>query len=134
MNNHFADIGKRLAHYLTIKGITQSKLARLTSTSASQVFNMLNGTKYGVDKLLDVFVALPVLNPEWLLFGHGEMEKNQGEEKLALTQIVPKPDEVITGGTTKNLQELLNICRAEKEGLVRIIELKDEMIAMLKKA
>lgn len=134
MNNHFADIGKRLAQYLTTKGITQSKLARLTSTSASQVFNMLNGTKYGVDKLLAVFEALPGLNPEWLLFGRGAMEKIQPEEKLALAQTSASPDEANTNGVTEKLQELLNICRAEKEGLVRIIELKDEMIDMLKKA
>jgi transcriptional regulator with XRE-family HTH domain len=146
MNEHFAEIGKRLSQYLAHKGLSQSKLARLTSTSGSQVFNMLNGTKYGVDKLLSIFRALPELNPEWLLFGHGEVEKLSNYNENGLGNYSPgeagfflKNDSDSNGsahGTEDvelvELQAMLELCRAEKEGLEKIVELKNEMIEVLK--
>lgn len=146
MNEHFADIGKRLSQYLTHKGLSQSKLARLTSTSGSQVFNMLNGTRYGVDKLLSIFRALPELNPEWLLFGHGEMEKLNNDNDNNLNNYSPvqgknflNKDLTSNKSASENddaeledLQAMLELCRAEKDGLKKILELKDEMIEVLK--
>lgn len=146
MNEHFAEIGKRLSQYLAHKGLSQSKLARLTSTSGSQVFNMLNGTKYGVDKLLSIFRALPELNPEWLLFGHGDMEKLSNDNENFLNNNSNNEDGNFSntdftrnGSSPENedaeldeLQAMLELCRAEKDGLEKILELKDEMIEVLK--
>ena len=146
MNEHFAEIGKRLSQYLAHKGLSQSKLARLTSTSGSQVFNMLNGTKYGVDKLLSIFRALPELNPEWLLFGHGEMEKLSNDNENSLTHVPSKAvGDFLKTDFSHNgsapvkedteldeLQAMLELCKAEKDGLKKILELKDEMIEVLK--
>jgi transcriptional regulator with XRE-family HTH domain len=146
MNEHFAEIGKRLSQYLTHKGLSQSKLARLSSTSGSQVFNMLNGTRYGVDKLLSVFRALPELNPEWLLFGHGDMEKNSNnvENDLRTAADLPVKDYLEKGNTMEGnfaeneeaeleeIHAMLQLCQAEKDGLKKILELKDELIEVLK--
>jgi transcriptional regulator with XRE-family HTH domain len=75
------DVGKRIESYMKLKGIGINQLGRLTNTSGSQVLNMINGKKYGLDKIYILLKVLPDLNYSWLLFGEGEMLKGQLKER-----------------------------------------------------
>jgi len=75
--NDLEQIGKRLGEFLTFKQIGINELGRQMGTSGSQVFNIMNGKKYGTDKLLAVLNLFPELNIDWLLKGEGKMLKEE---------------------------------------------------------
>lgn len=62
-------IGKRLAEYMGKEKIGLNELGRLSGTSGAQIHNIIKGKKYGVDKILNIFRAIPALDRNWLLFG-----------------------------------------------------------------
>lgn len=57
-----------------------NELARRANTSAAQIFNIVNGKKFGTDKMLLIINALPDINPMWLIFGSGNMKSVEVEE------------------------------------------------------
>lgn len=109
-------LGKRLKLYLTKKGIGVNEAGRIMETSGSQVNNILNGKKFGTDKLLIIFDKFDDLNPIWLITGEGEMLKNpstSSENKIfssTVGNILLESSNVIN---TK--LSLLRICSALKE-------------------
>jgi transcriptional regulator with XRE-family HTH domain len=91
--NDLSIIGGRLREYLRFKKVTINELARLTNTGAGQIHNIIKGKKYGIDKMLNIFIVLPKLNIYWLINGEGVMElddkgsKSFKETSFSLKQI-----------------------------------------------
>jgi len=73
--NNLVEIGKRLKEFLDYKKMKVNELGRMSDTSGTQIYNIVKGKKYGVDKFISVVNALPDLNIYWLLFGDGHMLK-----------------------------------------------------------
>jgi len=66
-------LGQNFKQYLDYKGLSLNKVSHALNMSPSQVFNIVNGKKFGSDKLLEIINHFQDLNPNWLLTGEGEM-------------------------------------------------------------
>ena len=65
---------KRIKQYIDYKGITNQNFEKLIGFSNGAFASQLkNNRTIGVDKLENILIAFPELNPEWLLTGNGEM-------------------------------------------------------------
>ena len=69
---------KRIKQYIDYKGITNQNFEKLIGFSNGAFASQLkNNRTIGVDKLENILIAFPELNPEWLLTGNGEMIKTK---------------------------------------------------------
>ncbi|MBO9698693.1 MAG: hypothetical protein J7604_00720 [Sporocytophaga sp.] len=69
-------VGKRLKQFLDTKRMKINELGKASDTAGTQIYNIIKGKKYGVDKFISVVREVPDLNLYWLLFEEGEMYKN----------------------------------------------------------
>jgi len=81
-------VGKRLKQFLDTKRMKINELGKASDTAGTQIYNIIKGKKYGVDKFISVVREVPDLNLYWLLFEEGEMYKN---DKVA-SDIKEKPE------------------------------------------
>jgi hypothetical protein len=72
-------VGKRLKQFLDTKRMKINELGKASDTAGTQIYNIIKGKKYGVDKFISVVREVPDLNLYWLLFEEGEMYKNEKE-------------------------------------------------------
>ncbi len=93
-------IGKRLRKYLKIKNIGINEIGRLSGTSGGQISFMLQGRRYSIKRLLNIFACCSDLNSDWLLFGKGDMIQavSSGKEK--------EPDEAKKYRQTRHIDSL----------------------------
>ena len=72
---------KRIKQYIDYKGITNQNFEKQVGFSNGAFASQLkNNRTIGVDKLENILIAFPELNPEWLLTGNGEMIKTKSKE------------------------------------------------------
>ncbi|WP_028979009.1 hypothetical protein [Sporocytophaga myxococcoides] len=81
-------VGKRLKQFLDTKRMKINELGKASDTAGTQIYNIIKGKKYGVDKFISVVREVPDLNLYWLLFEEGEMYKNDN----AVSDIREKPE------------------------------------------
>ena len=86
--NELIKVGERIDSYLKLKGIGINQLGRLTKTSGTQIVNIIQGKKFGLDKIYLLLEVLPDLSPNWLLFGEGEMLKESDVKVTALDKVI----------------------------------------------
>jgi len=116
-------IGERLRTFLEAERMRPNTLARQSGNSSTQIYNILNGRKYGTDKLVQILEALPTLNMIWLISGEGSMYLNQVEANSgAATDINALP-----------LQEKIKHLEKEVENLQSMIKIQDLTIQAFKK-
>lgn len=77
-------IGTRLGFYMRIKGLDYFTLGEKTGTSAVLISNIISGKNYSMDELLMVLNKLPNLNAHWVIYGEGNIFK---EENIALSSL-----------------------------------------------
>lgn len=77
-------IGARLSFYMKIKGLDIFTLGEQTNTSAVLISNIISGKNYCMDDLLAVLNKLPKLNPHWVIYGEGNIFR---EENIALSSL-----------------------------------------------
>jgi transcriptional regulator with XRE-family HTH domain len=125
-------IGERLRLFLENEKIRPNTLARLSENSSTQIYNILNGRKYGTDKLLQIINALPTINIVWLLFGEGAMHTNQTNKN---TQSSSEDSARIAGleKQIENLQALVNLQEITVHAYKRSAELAEASVADLKR-
>jgi hypothetical protein len=99
------------------------------------------------ETLQKIALKFPRVNMEWLVTGRGEPLRPFGAEQLkfnpSFANIKPCPKAFVSAFVGKNnipvsikKKQILNqlkVCIAEKENLEKIIVIKDEMIAILRK-
>ena len=74
---------KRIKQYIDYKGITNQNFEKLIGFSNGAFASQLkNNRTIGVDKLENILIAFPELNPEWLLTGNGEMIKTKSKKNV----------------------------------------------------
>ena len=81
MAANLEQIGTRLRFYMKIKGMDIFALGDFTNTSAILISNIIAGKNYSMDELLTVLNNIPNLNPHWVIYGEGNIFK---EEKSSL--------------------------------------------------
>ncbi len=81
-------VGKRLKQFLDTKRMKINELGKASDTAGTQIYNIIKGKKYGVDKFISVVREVPDLNLYWLLFEEGEMYKNDN----VVSDIREKPE------------------------------------------
>jgi uncharacterized coiled-coil protein SlyX len=68
------DISDRIKAFILYKGISNNQFGRDINCSSAQVAQMITHKKnFGMDKLLKIISAYPILSPDWLLTGKGNM-------------------------------------------------------------
>lgn len=76
---------KRIKQYIDYKGITNQNFEKQIGFSNGAFASQLkNNRTIGVDKLENILIAFPELNPEWLLTGNGEMIKTKSKENVPI--------------------------------------------------
>ena len=76
---------KRIKQYIDYKGITNQNFEKQIGFSNGAFASQLkNNRTIGVDKLENILIAFPELNPEWLLTGNGEMLKTKSKENVPI--------------------------------------------------
>ena len=74
---------KRIKQYIDYKGITNQNFEKQVGFSNGAFASQLkNNRTIGVDKLENILIAFPELNPEWLLTGNGEMIKTKSKKNV----------------------------------------------------
>lgn len=74
---------KRIKQYIDYKGITNQNFEKQIGFSNGAFASQLkNNRTIGVDKLENILIAFPELNPEWLLTGNGEVIKTKSKENV----------------------------------------------------
>ena len=80
---------KRIKQYIDYKGITNQNFEKQIGFSNGAFASQLkNNRTIGVDKLENILIAFPELNPEWLLTGNGEMIKTKSKENVPINIII----------------------------------------------
>jgi hypothetical protein len=102
--NNLVEIGQRLKEFLDYKKMKVNELGRMSDTSGTQIYNIVKGKKYGVDKFISVVSVLPELNIYWLLFGEGQMLK----ENLPRFNNTPSDESELLMKELENLKVLIN--------------------------
>jgi len=86
--NELIKVGERIDSYLKLKGIGINQLGRLTKTSGTQIVNIIQGKKFGLDKIYLLLEVLPDLSPNWLLFGEGDMLRESDSKMTVLDKVM----------------------------------------------
>ena len=68
-NAELKAIGDRLWEYMKSKNLGLNKLGRMSNTSGAQIHNIINGKKYGIDKMLNISAACPDMDLYYVLTG-----------------------------------------------------------------
>jgi hypothetical protein len=77
MAANLEQIGTRLRFYMKIKGMDIFALGEFTNTSAILISNIIAGKNYCMDDLLAVLNNIPNLNPHWVIYGEGNIFKDE---------------------------------------------------------
>ncbi len=72
---HEGSIYDRLKELIAYSGLSQNKFAKKTSIDSGLMSNMLSGSRFGIDKLIQILNAFPEISSEWLLRGEGSMQR-----------------------------------------------------------
>lgn len=111
MAANLEQIGTRLRFCMKIKGMDIFALGEFTNTSAILISNIIAGKNYSMDELLAVLKNIPNLNPHWVIYGEGNIfkdenaplhadganasiNKNRAKHLLEMQQLLEKLDEI----------------------------------------
>lgn len=103
----------RLSIYLSIKHITQARLATITGVSKSTISHFLNGHPITSDNLQRIIQSCKDLSLEWLFFGVGTMLKGDNYDNDFQTQIAEK-DRIISARDETISKKDATICRMQE--------------------
>lgn len=103
----------RLSIYLSVKHITQTRLATITGVSKSTLSHFLTGRPITSDKLLRIIQTCEDISLEWLFFGVGTMIKGDNDGAYLQTQISEK-DRIISARDETILKKDAMITRLQE--------------------
>lgn len=85
---------QRIKEYIDYKGVTNQKFEKEIGFSNGAFASQLkNNRTIGVDKLENILIKYPEINPEWLLTGNGSMIKGAKGYEIDTTLHIPKISE-----------------------------------------
>ena len=126
-------IGERLRLFLENEKIRPNTLARLSENSSTQIYNILNGRKYGTDKLLQIIHALPTINIVWLLCGEGSMHRQSTVEPQINLKTEDSVQIAHLEKQVESLQAMVNLQNVTVHAYKRSAELAEAYLADLKR-
>ncbi len=129
---NLTSIGERLRLFLEAERMRPNTLARKSGNSSTQIYNILNGRKYGTDKLLQIIEALPTINIYWLLLGEGNMYATQSD--TAMESVVVDEDKVSAlEKEVENLKSMIKLQEMTIHAYRRTSELAESSLDDLKR-
>lgn len=127
LKQNLTTVQQRLRYFISTQGITDREFCKRVGLSPAYVSSMRKSVSPSVmSKISELY---PLLNPQWLLAGIGEMQLEKREENVGQSQsLLP----------SQMLERLLDDARNEKarlmaanERLTSIIESQQETLAEL---
>jgi len=119
----------RLKQFIDYKEISNNKFAEKIGVSSAQMSHMINGSKFGIDKLLTIISTFPEINSQWLLTGEGKMLK--AESKLEGVVEKPPPESIVS---VEYLEKIIKEQKKEISDLNKEIgRLEGEVNALINK-
>ncbi len=97
----------RLKKLITHSGLSQNKFAKKTGIDSGLMSNMLNGSRFGIDKLIQILNSFPEISSEWLLRGDGEILINTDAENYT-AKINNLERQIKNQDKGKTIEKLLN--------------------------
>ena len=127
LKQNLTTVQQRLRYFISTLGITDREFCKRVGLSPAYVSSMRKSVSPSVmSKISELY---PLLNPQWLLAGIGEMQLEKREEKVEQSQSLL---------SSQMLERLLEDARNEKarlmaanERLTSIIESQQETLAEL---
>jgi hypothetical protein len=77
MATNLDQIGSRFRFYMKMKSQSIYEIGTLTNTSAVLISNIIAGKNYTMDELLKVLAGLKDLNAHWIIYGEGNIFKQE---------------------------------------------------------
>jgi hypothetical protein len=71
MEKQLKDVGARFKKYLDHKKITINQMGKMSDNEGTQIYNIINGKKYGIDKFIKLIKQTSDLDLYWLLWNEG---------------------------------------------------------------
>jgi len=132
MAANLEQIGTRLRFYMKMKGMDIFALGEFTNTSAILISNIIAGKNYCMDDLLEVLKNIPKLNPHWVIYGEGNIFK---DEQAPLNN----NGEAMSKNRLRHLQEMqqllekLDEIEKSKKDKSQIVDLRARITELTKK-
>lgn len=114
-------VKQRLITFIRYKGLSQAKFEKSIGASNGFVNNISKGI--GAEKLQRILNEFPELNSAWLLYGEGEMLKEDQFANPAVRKTADLLDKLIASmeATIESQKQVIETQRAEIERLQRAL-------------
>lgn len=132
MAANLEQIGTRLRFYMKMKGMDIFALGEFTNTSAILISNIIAGKNYCMDDLLAVLKNIPNLNSHWVIYGEGNIFKDEQAP-------VGLDGEAMNKNRLKHLQEMqhllekLDEIEKQKKNKSQVADLRARITELTKK-
>ncbi|PSR53983.1 hypothetical protein AHMF7605_10860 [Adhaeribacter arboris] len=125
-------IGTRLSFYMRIKGLDVFVMGERTGTSAMLISNIISGKNYCMDDLLAVLNKLPNLNSHWVIYGEGNIFKEQNIPLSSIDAELMHKNRMKHLTEMQKLLEVLDEIERTKKNTSKIDELKARITELTK--
>ncbi len=126
MEELLKEIGARLKKYFDHRKLTVNQMGRMSDNEGTQIYNIVNGKNYGMDKFLRVARQSEDLNLYWLLW-------NEGGDQNMLRKDLPASGKKTTAEKA-DLQATKELMSKEIENLKSTITYQSMTIEVYKNA
>ena len=115
----------RTLRFIAYKGLSIKKFEEMCGLSNGYLNSMKSG--YGNSKLIQVLETFPELNRDWLVYGEGEMIKDDNQLKENAPIDVPVTEDTLVAELRAQIEKLeakvdnLNQELGEKNALLKIL-------------
>lgn len=132
MAANLEQIGTRLRFYMKIKGMDIFALGEFTNTSAILISNIIAGKNYCMDDLLEVLKNIPNLNPHWVIYGEGNIFKEENMPFNINDNIALNKNRVKHLHEMQQLLEQLDLIEKSKKNKSQLDELRSRITELTK--
>ncbi|WP_026462256.1 hypothetical protein [Adhaeribacter aquaticus] len=132
MAANLEQIGTRLQFFMKIKGMDIFALGEYTNTSAILISNIIAGKNYSMDELLEVLKNIPELNSHWVIYGEGNIFKDD-KAPVAADPITMAKNRLKHLQEMQQLLEKLDAIEKVKKNKNQIDELRNRITELTKK-
>ena len=132
MAANLEQIGTRLRFYMKIKGMDIFALGEFTNTSAILISNIIAGKNYCMDDLLEVLKNIPNLNPHWVIYGEGNIFKDENTSFNINENVAFNKNRVKHLHEMQHLLEQLDTIEKSKKNKSQLDELRSRITELTK--
>ena len=132
MAANLEQIGARFSFYMKIKELGIYEIGVLTNTSAGLISNIISGKNYTMDELLKVLFSLKELNAHWVIYGEGNIFKEENTPFNINDNIALNKNRVKHLHEMQQLLEQLHLIEKSKKNKSQLDELRSRITELTK--